>query len=197
MELTLKDYYYVYIKGGHHGSPPTPPTEANGSSIRDHFNVAQAINLEDYPPLYDVQIAEDEPVLEDEEETHICLICSESIELSTEAIELHLQQTHSIDFDTYEKRFRDQLDKAEENNMPVMNDEIEIENVHGEEDNDEAGDDDDFGSVFEDEDEENELDIEEELAQDPLASQQDLIQSPEDIDDIDIEENVNYITDAL
>ena len=197
MELTLKDYYYVYIKGGHHGSPPTPPTEANGSSIRDHFNVAQAINLEDYPPLDDVQIAEDEPVLEDEEETHICLICSESIELSTEAIELHLQQTHSIDFDTYEKRFRDQLDKAEENNMPVMNDEIEIENVHGEEDNDEAGDDDDFGSVFEDEDEENELDIEEELAQDPLASQQDLIQSPEDIDDIDIEENVNYITDAL
>ena len=81
--------------------------------------------------------------------------------------------------------------------MPVMNDEIEIENVHGEEDNHEAGDDDDFGSVFEDEDEENELDIEEELAQDPLASQQDLIQSPEDIDDIDIEENVNYITDAL
>ena len=82
--------------------------------------------------------------------------------------------------------------------MSAINDEIEIENVHGEEDNnDDDDDDDDFGSVFEDEDEENELEIEEELAQDPLASQQDLIQSPEDIDDIDIEENVNYITDAL
>ena len=134
-----------------------------------------------------------------EDETHICLICSESLELSTEAIELHLQQAHNIDFDTYENRFRDQLDRAEENNMSsvIENEELEIENVHGEEDNGNEDDDDDFGSVFEDEDEENELDIEEELAEDPLAAQQDLIQSPEDIDDIDIEENVNYITDAL
>ena len=209
MELTLKDYYYVYIKGG---------GGQGGGSEGDHEQVAKHVlpaesngNVTNYDPSqwmnqdgYLVNGNEPMPTSDDleelvEDETHICLICSESLELSTEAIELHLQQAHNIDFDTYENRFRDQLDRAEENNMSsvIENEELEIENVHGEEDNGNEDDDDDFGSVFEDEDEENELDIEEELAEDPLAAQQDLIQSPEDIDDIDIEENVNYITDAL
>ena len=215
MELSLKDYYYVYIKGGLDDSidDNSASTDAiNGSwdnpSIQnsngeEHLNVSHELNVDNYSET----LIPDGPHNKESEgntngegeddDTHTCLICSQSIELSTEAIEAHLQ-THNIDFESYEKRFRDQLDEAENANNPqssATNEPIQIENVHGEDDDND--DDDDFGSVFEDEDEENELDVDEEFAVDPLASQQDTIQTAEDIDDIDIEENVDYITDAL
>ena len=104
-------------------------------------------------------------------------MCSQPVQFSKVTLEAHMK-THGIDLRVYEKRFRHELDAV----FDAFNDH-EIENNHGEED-------DDFGSVYEDIEE-----VEEETAIDPL--EQDIIQSPDDIDDIDIEENVDYITDAL
>ena len=198
MELSLKDYYYVYIKGGLDEILDDPSNgSANLSNGNQNLNVSHELNVEDFNSSQIDRVEENNANGEDDE-THTCLICSQSIELSTEAIEAHLQ-THNIDFESYEKRFRDQLDEAENATNPELSNSasetIHIENVNGEEDNgDGDDDDDDFGSVFEDEDEENEFDIDD--AVDPLASQQEFVQTAEDIDDIDIEENVDYITDA-
>ena len=101
-------------------------------------------------------------------------------------MESHLKN-HGMDLRVYEKRLRNELDVIYE----AFN-EIEIENG--------GEDDDEFGSVFEDDGEEEELLVpDEEEGHDPLHNQPGLpsnnyIQSPEDIDDIDIEENVDHIT---
>ena len=167
----------------------------DAEDITDHLTNAHALSLEDY---HDRFIANDRTVAtlkkpnalcrnwDHEAQVHLCLMCSQSVPFSKELLEAHMK-THSIDLRMYEKRFRHQLDVV----FDAFNDH-EIENDHGEED-------DDFGSVFEDEDIEEEVNEEEETAIDPLASGgQVIIQSPDDIDDIDIEENVDYITaDAI
>lgn len=102
-------------------------------------------------------------------------------------------KSHGIDLRSYEKRFRHELDavfvafEADEGYDPAL---VEIEN-------DLVDDDDDFGSVFEEEDDEVENNYEEEeSAIDPLGQHLDIIQSPDDIDDIDIEDNLGFISDS-
>ena len=164
----------------------------DGEDITEHLNTAHALSLEDYHDRY---IANDRTVAtakkpntlcrnwNHQAQIHNCLVCNEPIQFAKDILEVHMK-SHGIDLRIYEKRYRHQLDLIFEAFNDAEND---------------PDDDDDFGSVFEDDGEEEAGMLSEEI--DPflnLTAQENVIQSPEDIDDIDIEENVDYITsDAL
>lgn len=170
--------------------------------ISDHLGVAHALSLEDYHDRY---IANDRTIAtvkkqnttlcrnwNHDSQIHDCLLCHEPIEFNQALLETHMK-SHGIDLRSYEKRFRHELDavfvafEADEGYDPAL---VEIEN-------DLVDDDDDFGSVFEEEDDEVENNYEEEeSAIDPLGQHLDIIQSPDDIDDIDIEDNLGFISDS-
>lgn len=170
----------------------------DAEDISEHLNIAHALSLEDYHDRY---IANDRTVStakkqnslcrnwdKHHDQIHTCLICSEQVQFAKDVMESHLKN-HGMDLRIYEKRFRQELDVIFE----AFN-EIEIENEDAD-----ADDDDDFGSVFEDEGDEEELLLPPDDEIDPLIdssaySTNNFIQTAEDIDDIDIEENVDYIT---
>jgi hypothetical protein len=159
----------------------------DAEDISDHLVTAHALSLEDYHDRY---MANDRTIAtakkqnslcrdwDQESAVHECLMCSQQVTFSQHILDKHMNE-HGIDLRTYEKRFRYELDVVFET-LHELGPRVEIENEI-------EDDDDDFGSVFEEDDELNE-----DSAVDPLGPE-----GPEDIDDIDIEENVNYITDAL
>ena len=186
----------------------------DGEEISEHLNLAHAISLDDY---HDRFIANDRTIATVKKQTnslcrnwdqftgqvHHCLMCSEQLQFAKDILEIHMK-SHGIDLRIYEKRFRYELD-AIFNNHDITIDhgdhDFTEEDVQNNDEIQNDDDDDDFGSVFEDE-EELELDEEEfrdetDPFMDVSENNVDSIQSPEDIDDIDIEENVDYITDAL
>ena len=168
----------------------------DAEDIAEHLNIAHALSLEDY---HDRFIANDRTIAtakkpntlgrnwNQESQIHTCFMCSQVIEFSQPLLENHMTKNHGIDLRTYEKRFRHELD--------VIFDSFQEQQAHVtlENGDEEILDDESFGSVFEDDGEEEEIENPYINEDDPLG----VIQSPDDIEDIDIEHNVDYITDEL
>lgn len=153
---------------------------------------------------------------QDESQIHTCLMCSLPLEFKQEVLENHMNKNHGIDLRTYEKRFRHELD-ALFDDILIYEEDFYENNGGGDDggDNNDGhhdevlDDDDDFGSVFEDDDEQQQQqEAEEEVIgggvggfegkYDPLGDEN-ILQSPDDADDdaqnIDTENNVDFITD--
>ncbi len=216
LDLYTKDFGNPMIEMNLHGCLMCQEMVVNDADdIADHLEKAHAVTVDDY---HDRFIANERSVATARKQTlcrdwnqstaenivlHKCQLCQQSVDLTQANMETHLK-IHSIDLRTYEKRYASELDHVfgsalddeatGEDDLGLVADDVE-----GEAEVDPNGDvglddDDDFGSVYEDDEV---ADGEADEVKNENGGEDDItdeaIQGPDDIDDIDIEENVDYM----